>query len=178
MTERIPASLPRLVQLSSGALIGEKRREARYPTNDPAEVHTLPWSGSVVALPATVIDVSKSGLRLELQSLLGIGVRIEIMIKPRRLAIFGQVRYCRRSGSRFHAGVRIEDIVFPRPDNGHHIHDDEFVLYVAGRGLTAAEVLRLKDHVTKCEICEAKLATIGKEMNSSLRSAGHALGND
>lgn len=151
--------------------IAERRGESRYPTNDPAEIHILPWNSTSAAIPAMVIDVSKSGLRVESAAMLARGMRIEIMVKPRKLVIFGSVRYCRKVGQVFHAGVLIETVVFPKPDSGQHIEDDQFVLYAAGRGLTTPEVLHLNDHLSKCGECFAKLLKTRDEMRSSLRSA-------
>ena len=151
-----------------GALVSEKRSEARYPTNDAAEVQILPSNG--LRLPATVIDISKSGLRLELETMLGRYMRIEVMITPRKLVIFGEVRYCRRSGGRFHAGILIEGIVFPKTDT-KHIHDDQLTMYALGKGLTAPEVLWLKDHLLKCEGCVVRLAETTKQLRSSRRSS-------
>lgn len=163
-------SIPSIGALRT-AQIAERRGEARYPTNDPAEIHILPWNGASAAIPATVIDVSKSGLRVESAAMLARGMRVEIMVTPRSLVIFGSVRYCRRSGQVFHAGVLIETVVFPKPDSGQHIDDDQFVRYAAGRGLTTPEVLHINVHLSKCGECFAKLLKTSDEMRSSRRSA-------
>jgi len=163
-------STQKLVE-AGGTLVAERRQEARYPTNDPADVQILPWNGTRVFVPATVTNISKSGLRLEMESLLVKGMRIEIIIRPRKLVVFGEVRYCRRSGSHFHAGVLIDTLVFPKLGEGQHLHDDQFVLYAAGEGLTGPEVLRINDHLAKCEDCVSKLVAAKKDMRSSLRSA-------
>src|SRR5882724_549403 len=110
----------------------EKRKEARYPTNDAAEVRVLPSNGETVA--ATIIDISKSGLRLELGRTLLKGRRLEITISPRKLVIFGEVRYCRRVGGVYQAGVLIEGVVSPDQDAETHLLDDEIRLFVVGKG--------------------------------------------
>ena len=46
------------------ARLVERRREARYPTQDAAEVEVR--HGEILRMPAMVVDVSRSGLRLEL----------------------------------------------------------------------------------------------------------------
>jgi PilZ domain len=142
----------------------ERRQEARYPTNDAAEVQVLPSTGQ--RLPATVIDISKSGLRLELGTMLLKGTRVEIMILPPKLVIFGAVRYCRRSGVVFHAGVLIEGVVSSEPDNSGHLHDDEISLYVVGKGLTIPEVLRAKDHLSKCDACSRRMTQTATALRS------------
>ena len=151
---KLATGLPKLAE-SRGILIAEKRREARYPTNDDADVQLLPSTG--IHLPAKVIDISRSGLRLELETMLGRGIRIEVLILPRELAIFGEVRYCRRSGNRFHVGVAIDGVVSPTPDHGEHIHDDQLGLYALGKGLTVPEVLRVKNHLVECDHCVKRL---------------------
>jgi len=70
-----------------------RRSEARYPTHDSVEYRIL--SGQVPRLPATVLDVSRSGLRLELPLLIHRDCRIEILW-PGKIAIFGEIRYCRK----------------------------------------------------------------------------------
>lgn len=176
MTHAKPAiSIPDIASVRA-TQVAERRREARYPTNDPAEIQILPWSTATVALPSTIIDVSKSGLRVKLATTLARGIRIEIMVKPRRLVIFGSVRYCRRLGPVFHAGVLIEGVAFPKPSVGQHVDDDQFVLYAAARGLTTPEVIHINEHTSKCAECFAKLLKTSDEMRSALRTAPQAYG--
>src|SRR5271169_48886 len=85
----------------------ERRHEARYPTNDPAEIRILPLNGP--RLPSTVVDVSRSGLRLELATQLARGLQVEVVL-PAKVAVLGEVRYCLRVGAVFHIGVRIQDV--------------------------------------------------------------------
>src|ERR1700683_1722981 len=129
----------------------EKRRETRYPTNDAVDVRLLPDDGQ--HLPGTIIDISKSGLRLELGTELTKGRHIEIVTFPRGLIIFGEVKYCRRVGAVFHAGVLMDGVVSGKEDGEAHILDDEIELYVVGKGLAAQEVLRVREHLSKCDVC-------------------------
>ena len=112
--------------------VQEKRRERRYPTNDPVQVRTYPYTG--VPVPANVVDVSRSGMKLELVTALARGARIEVLMASSNLAIFGEVRYCRKAGAMYHAGVLIEDVVQPRSNTTKHVHGDEILLYIAGKG--------------------------------------------
>ena len=57
----------------------ERRREPRYPCNDPVMVRVSPGDGN--RLPATLIDVSRSGLRLEIGVPLIKGGEIEIVLR-------------------------------------------------------------------------------------------------
>ena len=160
-TKPVPG-MPKLAE-SRGTLVVEKRGEARYPTNDPAQVQILPSNGTW--LPCTVVDISRSGLRLELETKLTKNTRIEIMITPRQVVIFGEVRYCRTSRGRFHAGVLIEGVVFPKPDTGEHLDDDQIVLYMRGKGLTAPELLLMKNHLLICDECVSRLVETTRELD-------------
>ncbi len=95
-------------------------------------------------------------MKLELTTLLPGEARIEVTMLMSRAVIFGSVRYCRRSGAVYHAGVLIEDVVQPRPDTAH-LHDDEISLYIVGKGLTATEVLRVETHVFCCDACKQRM---------------------
>src|SRR5580693_3203699 len=84
--------------------LAERRREIRYPTQDAAEVEVR--HGEILRMPAMVVDVSRSGLRLELPAAVGRGEQVKISL-PRQVVILGEVRYCKRSGMVFYAGVLI-----------------------------------------------------------------------
>jgi hypothetical protein len=131
----------------------DKRQDARYPTNDTVTVSVAPFQKN---LPARILNVSRHGLQLELSCQLPPVTRLEILITNG--VIFGETRYCNQSGEVFHIGVLIHDAVFTNPSTGKHIDDDLLSLYLAGRGLSAAEVLRVKDHLDVCSKCRTALA--------------------
>jgi hypothetical protein len=132
----------------------ERRRDHRYSTNDQAEVEVL--GTNIQRLSAIVLDVSRSGLRLEIQTRIGQCAQVEITL-PRDVVIFGEVRYCRPAGADFHAGVLIADILQSRTPPGKHIHDDELGLYLIGKGLPASELIELREHVICCKPCRIRL---------------------
>ena len=139
--------------LESASQYLEKRKERRYPTNDPVRVTVTPGSA---AIDATLVDVSRSGMRLELLTPLQRGGRIEVRMPGSKVAIFGEVRYCRRSGAVFHAGLLIKDVVEPKPD-ASHLSDDEIAFYVVGKGLAASEVLHAETHIFRCDACKRRM---------------------
>lgn len=139
---------------SRGALFLEKRREARYPTNDPAEVEVV--NGGTGRCPATVLDVSKSGLRLKLESSINRGAEVKVTLQ-RNVVIFGQIRYCRPLDGSFDAGILIQDMSQHSGQPSPHIEDDLLSLYVVGKGLTVPEVIKLKEHLVNCEACRIRL---------------------
>ena len=141
--------------LARGALFIEKRREARYPTNDPAQVE-IRSGATAKAFPATVLDVSKSGLRLKIEATINRGSEVKISLQ-RNIVIFGQIRYCRPFEDGFEVGVLIQDMSQQSGQFSSHIEDDLLSLYVIGKGLTVPEVIKLKEHLVNCESCRIRL---------------------
>jgi PilZ domain len=147
----------------------EQRREPRYPCNDPVEVRILSGSRGPI-LPATALDVSRSGLRLALRTPIPKGSEIEAIVK-RQVTILGEVCYCRRVGDDFHAGVLIRDVVYPGTQAVEHLHDDQLSLYLVGKGLTMAEVIHVKDHLAKCADCRTRLSNADAVLHPIRRRA-------
>jgi hypothetical protein len=145
-------------QVNPTAPIAEYRREARYPTQDPAELEILP--GPSVPISGTVLDVSRSGLRVALSTRISRGEQVQL--KLLRSVIFGEVRYCRAAPAGFHAGVKIQDVVPAPGRQNDHIAEDPLGLYAAGKGLSVAEVIEVRRHLAQCETCRARLAALAR----------------
>ena len=133
----------------------ERRREPRYPCNDPVMVRVLPGDGSRV--PGTLVDVSRSGLRLEVGIPLVKGGEIEIVLS-KQIAIFGKVRHCRRSGDKYQAGVLIQE-AFYSSKTSDHVSDDQLGSYLTGRGLTLTQVIKVRDHLALCSNCRLRMVS-------------------
>jgi hypothetical protein len=142
----------------------DKRQEARYPTNDTVTVSVAPFQEKHTG---KILNVSRHGVQLELDCPLQNRDRIEILT-PAGVAIFGEIRYCKRAGEVFHIGVLIHDAVFAKPPTGKHIDDDQLSLYLAGHGLSASEVLRAKEHLDVCSKCRTALDDTS-ELNRRMR---------
>jgi hypothetical protein len=142
------------ISAARGSLFLEKRREARYPTNDPADLEVL--KGGTGHFTATILDVSRSGLRLKLDATVNKGAEVKITLQ-RNIVIFGQIRYCRPLEDSFDAGVLIQDMAEKSGKSSPHIEDDLLSLYVIGKGLTVPEVIKLKEHLVNCESCRVRL---------------------
>lgn len=142
------------------APVAEKRREPRYPCNDAVAVRVM--SLGPRHFPATVLDVSRSGLRLEIATPIAKGSEIEVAARS-QIVVFGEVRYCRRAGDSFHVGVLIRDVVQSRARAVEHLHDYEIALYLAGNGLKMAEVIRVREHLANCGKCGARARVGGLE---------------
>lgn len=139
----------------------ERRREARYPTQDPAELEIVP--GPSEPIYGTVIDVSRSGLRIAVRQRIGRGQ--QVMVKLHRNVIFGEVRYCRAHPGGFFIGLLIQHLVNPPDKEDHHIGEDPLSLYAVGKGLTVTEVIEIREHLAQCQACRARLLQKGELLN-------------
>jgi hypothetical protein len=161
-SQREAREASRVAAAARGALFIEKRREARYPTRDAAEVEVVRGGNSPIS--ATVLDVSRSGLRLGLQTAVDKGAEVKITLQ-KHIVIFGQVRHCRRAGEAFEAGILIQDLSKAAGPANVHIEDDLLALYVIGKGLTVPEVIKLKEHLVNCEACRIRLGETDAILN-------------
>jgi len=139
----------------------DRRSETRYQTQDPAEIEILP--GPSAPLFGTVLDVSRSGLRVALQNRISRGEHVKV--KLHRNVIFGEVRYCRPVPNGFQAGLKIQDLVRPPGRQDEHIADDPLSLYAVGKGLSVAEVIDMREHLAHCEACRTRLARQQEALN-------------
>jgi PilZ domain len=141
-------------QAAKASLSGaERRREPRYPCNDPVEVRILPGGGQRV--PAMLLDVSKSGLRLQIGTALLKGAEIEILLS-KQIAIFGKVRHCRRNGDVYHAGILIQEAFYSAKPSDH-VSAEQLASYLTGHGLTLMQVIRVRDHLALCSACRLRM---------------------
>jgi PilZ domain len=132
----------------------ERRSEARYPTQDPAELELL--NGPADPIYGTVLDVSRSGLRVALAQRIDRGEQVKVKLHDN--VIFGEVRYCRAVSGAFQAGIKIQDLVRPSIRNSQHIADDPLSLYAVGKGLSVPEVIDVREHLVRCDACRHRLA--------------------
>lgn len=142
----------------------ERRRETRYPTQDAAEVEVR--HGEILRMPALVVDVSRSGLRLELPAAVGRGEQVKITL-PRQVVILGEVRYCRRAGMVYHAGVLIQDVFQDQVAAGGHLSVDDISFFLIGKGLAVSDIIRLREHLIECEGCRIRLGETDAKLNPS-----------
>jgi hypothetical protein len=140
----------------------DRRREARYPTSDPAVVEIL--HGSNTELPALVLDVSRSGLRLQLKTAIARGALVKITLVQQSV-IYGEVRYCRRAVQEYHIGILVKDLFDLRLPLDEHLSEDDLGFYVVGKGLTVSEVITIKNHLVQCEACRVRLGELHSILN-------------
>ncbi len=87
---------------ASGPL--QKRRHDRYTVETPGLLRLQETRGGIYAI--TVLDVSKSGLRINCPSAVLSDSRVEV--KVHGSTIVGTVRYARSVGYEFHVGIEAE----------------------------------------------------------------------
>lgn len=137
----------------------ERRAESRYPTDNIVEVWIMLDPNS--SQQAKVLNVSRSGLRLELRRALPVGTAVEV-ITPLKLRVLGVIRYCRQSGEVFHAGVRIQMTIMGSVSGAEHLDDNQMSAYAARQGLSMPDFFRLQKHLETCESCRSRLAELLK----------------
>ncbi len=133
----------------------ERRWEPRYTTHDPATVKVLPAGKQQI--PGIILDISRFGLRVGAPVAMEKGVEVKITM-PLGVVVLGQVRYCLHTESDFQIGVSTREVIYDQEEQEAHAHDDVLSLFASGRGLTAPEVIKLKDHLLHCEECRLRLA--------------------
>jgi hypothetical protein len=151
----------------------ERRSEARYPAQEAAELESL--FGAPGPVYGTILDVSRSGLRIALPRRVDRGEQVKV--KLHQNVIFGEVRYCRAVSGIFHAGIRIQELVRPASLSNQHLAEDALSLYAVGKGLTVSEVIEVREHLIRCEDCRARVAEREALLNPSRKTKhGRSLG--
>ena len=138
----------------SQSALGDRRREVRYPCRDSADVRSLDDLGA--SHKATVVDISRSGLRIQVGVHLAKESHVEIVIHKHAI-IFGEVRYCRTYGEGFHLGILIEQVFYSNAHHADHLSDEQLRLYLSGDGLSAREALTVAQHVRVCRSCSTRM---------------------
>jgi PilZ domain len=124
MTTEITATLPPIPEQASScspaALVNwnstesprlEKRREPRYETCEPVDLYLLDMNN--LHLSGMLRDISKSGMRIELDMPLKVGDRMEVLLQNNTI-VLAAVRYCRRTGESHQVGCVIDDVFYPK----------------------------------------------------------------
>jgi PilZ domain len=133
----------------------EKRSEHRYPACEIVEVQVIGASGG--RFPGMVLDISRSGLKVEVGKPLSQGAHLEIVFASRAI-IIGEARYCRSKGKLYHVGVKIEGVYFSRVVSSRHIGEQLLARYSRDSKLSPLLAMEIQNHLTACETCRAALA--------------------
>lgn len=135
-------------------MAGDNRKEPRYPTHDSVDVYLLPRTERRIR--AQVLDISLSGLQLELSTSIPVGAKVEVFAQG-QFAALGEVRYCRGSGDFFYAGMQIQSAILPAAVAARHMTDEQVSMYSAGRGFSASEFIHATKHVADCAACRERV---------------------
>jgi hypothetical protein len=92
----------------------EKRRETRYATCEPIDVNLLDINN--LRLSGMLRDISKNGMRIELDMPLKTGDRLEVVLRN-KIIVFAEVRYCSQTGEFHQIGIVIDDVYYPKADS-------------------------------------------------------------
>ena len=143
----------------------DRRREPRYCCDDPVEIRT---PGGESLFPATVMNVSRTGLRLGLDREVRKGAQLEILLK-RQLGLCGRVRYCHRVGAGYQVGILLEEPAHAGPDK--HVTSAQVTMYLNGHGLTLPQVVRIRKHLARCNECRTRVIDAHSDRQRRTKSA-------
>lgn len=90
------------------------RTEPRIPANLQTHLHIL---GSPTPIDVRVVDLSASGIGMELAVSIPVGARVAVSIGYS--TALGEIRHCARKGYYYRAGIRLEKLVRRRDANLH-----------------------------------------------------------
>jgi hypothetical protein len=150
----------------------DRRKEARYPTSEAAEIELVSVRGEpgpAKTVFGTVLDVSRSGLRLALPVSLNLKKGDSVRVKLLRTTILGVVRYCRTMAEGCQAGLLIQDLERSEDNPTEHMSEDQLSLYALGKGLALTEVIELREHLLHCEACRTRVAETEAVLNAPKR---------
>lgn len=86
-----------------------QRRHDRFVVETPGILRIQNTRGGIYVI--TVLDVSKSGLRINCSTALPYGSRVEVKCKNAK--VFGEVRYTREVGYEYHVGIEADLVEAP-----------------------------------------------------------------
>jgi len=135
----------------------ERRREPRHAACEIIEVQVIGGSGG--RFPGTMLDISRSGTKIEIEKPLSEGAYLEIVL-PSRAIMIGEARYCRSANRLYYVGVKIEGVYFTQAVSARHVSKELLAGYKSLPPLTAMEV---GNHLAACSRCRNELAALSAE---------------
>ena len=127
------------------------RKEPRFQTTGIADLKVVnPAAG--LRLSAAIVDVSRSGLQIEVDKPLNSGNGVEILLSE--WVVMGEVCNCRPHGEgRYRAGILTIRII-ESPLSMRHLSDVDHLPYVLNDVLTEAQRHYYTRHLGLCPDCE------------------------
>ena len=139
----------------------ERRREPRYPACEIVEVQVIGASGG--RFRGLVLDISRSGLKIEIGKPLSQGAHLEILL-PERAIIIGEARYCRSKNKLYQVGVKIEGIYFNHAVSSRHVDKE---LLAGHKNLLPLAAMEVNNHLALCETCRGMLEELARQRPTS-----------
>lgn len=141
----------------------DARREPRFQAAGIGDLKIVN-SAAVVRLSAAIVDVSKSGLRIEIDSPLHSGSAIELSLGDS--IIVGAVGNCCPHGcGRYRAGI-VTIRVLDAPLRLRHLSDVDHLPYVLNDALTEAQRHYYTLHLILCPTCERNVERTREAINT------------
>ena len=88
-------------------MIGDRRAEPRRDASELVELRWQDAAGAEQCCVGRMLDLSRSGARLQLARSLCLGAIVELAARERRLS--AQVRFCIRAGEEYIVGVEFPE---------------------------------------------------------------------
>lgn len=142
---------------SPSEIRAERRREQRFPACEIVEVQVIGASGG--RFGGMVLDISRSGLKIEIGKPLSQGALLEILL-PDRAIIIGEARYCRSKNKLYQVGVKIEGVYFSQAVSSRHVAREQLALY---KNLPPLAAMEVNNHLQLCEACRNIMAELAAE---------------
>src|SRR4030095_9348503 len=134
--------------------IQERRKEPRFQANGTGDLAILN-PPSLDRLTVKVVDVSRTGCQIELQTAVNEGVMIELRLKD--VIVLGVIVNCREhEPGCYRAGIQTTQIT-ESPLQTRHLPESDLELYAIGKGLSNAQRVMYAGHLDLCEQCRHRL---------------------
>ena len=135
----------------------DRRKEPRFQANGIGDLAILN-PPSLDRLTVTVVDVSRSGCQIELQTPVDEGVMIELHLKE--VIVMGVIVNCRpHDEGRYRAGIQTTKVT-ESPLRTRHLPESDFELYALGNSLSEAQRELYVGHLELCEQCRHRLSKV------------------
>ena len=149
--------------------MASRRKETRYEVHEAA-VLTVGRGPSATVFAVTVLDISRSGMRVSLPA----NLEVDSIVSVRRSSgtICGTIRYSRNAGQgEYHAGIQVTDVPTERRREPRYaVHDEGTVRVLAG-GFSQTHAALVTD-VSRSGFCVElnRPVVVGAEIQLTLKS--------
>ena len=132
----------------------DSRKEPRFQSAGIVDLKIV-YSATVVRLSATIVDVSKSGPRIEVDKPLHSGCAVELGLGDS--VVMGEVGNCAPHGHGLYRAGILTLRVLESPLRLRHLLDVDHLPYVLNDALTEAQRYYYTQHLELCSDCERRV---------------------